>query len=155
MSPGFSVIQEKFHSQIFLGGAFLAVIAAAFSLYFSTPASAAEEVNRLGYTSSRICGYCHVDIYKSWKKSIHSRSYTDQAFQDAYRKAYAESKGLLKGYCLRCHAPTTYTTKDVEGSLPITREGVTCDFCHTIEDVNLNHSQHRLNAARKPVGVAG
>lgn len=138
MTPGMSTVKGKFRPPALSLVLFLALIAAAFSLFY--PASAAaDEIDRLGYTSSRVCGYCHVDIYESWKKSVHSRSYTDQAFQDAYRKAHEESKGRVKGFCLRCHAPTTYTTKDAEGSLPITREGVTCDFCHTIERVDLDH----------------
>jgi hypothetical protein len=36
-----------------------------------------------------------------------------------------------------CHAPTALATGDWELQRPVTREGVTCDFCHTVGDVDL------------------
>ena len=38
---------------------------------------AAAEISAEGYTSSRVCGECHVDIYNSWKKSLHAFAIAD------------------------------------------------------------------------------
>lgn len=99
----------------------------------------AAEMDRSGYSSATACAYCHADIYESWNRSAHSWSYSDSTFMDAYRQAYVDTKGAAQKLCFKCHAPTTMATKDFEAAMPITKEGVTCDFCHTVEDVNLSH----------------
>ncbi|MGK7346390.1 MAG: multiheme c-type cytochrome [Candidatus Nitrospinota bacterium M3_3B_026] len=101
----------------------------------------AEEIDRQGYTSAEICSYCHADIYESWKNSLHALSHTNPVFMTAYRRAYLETKGEAKKFCLKCHAPTTYSTGDFDAEMKITREGVTCDFCHTVEDVHLDRPE--------------
>lgn len=93
------------------------------------------------YESSQICKECHEDIYRNWRHSLHALSFSNPIFQTAYRKAYTETKGEAKKYCLNCHAPTVRMTGDYDAEMPITREGVTCDFCHTISGVVLqNHA---------------
>ncbi len=99
----------------------------------ATPApSALPKVNAKGYTSSEVCGKCHEDIHRTWKNSLHAMSLSDPVFDAAYWEAIKLSKGAAKPLCLRCHAPTTRVTKDYDQRLPITEEGITCDFCHTI-----------------------
>lgn len=44
-------------------------------------------------------------------------------------------------FCLKCHAPTVLFTKDFGLEQDVTREGITCDFCHTISDVNLMNQE--------------
>lgn len=90
------------------------------------------------YTSSAVCGRCHVQIYDRWKESLHARAYDNPIFDVAYTLAYRKTAGKAKEICLPCHAPTTIFTGDFDHELPITREGVTCDFCHTVKDVNLH-----------------
>lgn len=115
-------------------------LAAAF-FFTAGSAGAGQEIDRASYTSASVCGLCHADIYESWKKSFHARAYSDPIFQKAYRQAFTESKGKSKEICLKCHAPTTMATKDTSAKLPVTHEGVTCDFCHTVESVDLkNHT---------------
>ncbi len=102
-----------------------------------TPApSALPKVNPDGYTSSEVCGQCHEDIHRTWKNSLHAMSLSDPVFDAAYWQAIKLSRGSAKSLCLRCHAPTTRITKDFDQRLPITAEGVSCDFCHTITAVD-------------------
>lgn len=118
----------------------LSLPAIMFTLLVHSPGAAlGAEMDRTGYTSSTVCAYCHPDIYEGWSRSAHSWSYADSTFMDAYRQAYVDTKGAAKEHCFRCHSPTTIATKDFDAAMPITREGVTCDFCHTVEDVNLSH----------------
>jgi len=91
------------------------------------------------FESSKVCKQCHEDIYNTWRNSLHSRSYSNTVFLTAYRKAYTETKGNAKKYCLNCHAPTVEVTGDYDIETKITKEGVTCDFCHTVSSVNLDY----------------
>ena len=84
------------------------------------------------FNSARECGACHQAIYSRWAHSMHSNSYLDPVFRDALYKAHYVSQGKAAPACLRCHSPTTAETKDFYGTAEITREGVTCDFCHSI-----------------------
>ncbi len=102
----------------------------------SPPRGSPPTVKAKGYTSSAVCGQCHEDIYKTWKNSLHAMSLSDPIFDAAYWQAIKLSKGGARPLCLSCHAPTTRMTKDYDQRLPITEEGITCDFCHTVAGVN-------------------
>ncbi len=102
-----------------------------------------------GYTSSAVCGKCHVQIYNRWKESIHAHAYDDPIFDVSYNIAYRKTAGEAKKICLPCHAPTTTFTGDYDAQLPITKEGVTCDFCHTVKDVDL----HAKDPYLKEIGL--
>lgn len=92
-----------------------------------------------GFTPAKTCGVCHEAIYKDFQKSLISRTFTDPIFKYAYMEAYLATKGEAKFVCLKCHAPTVLVTKDYDMEMQITREGVTCDFCHSIRGVNLKN----------------
>ncbi len=128
----------------------LLVLLAAVFFFAAGNASAGQDIDRTSFTGAATCGLCHVDIYEGWKKSFHARAYSDRVFQKAYRQAFTASKGKAKSTCLKCHAPTVVATKDTGAELPLTQEGVTCDFCHTIEAVDLKN-----NSAPFKVDVGG
>lgn len=87
------------------------------------------------FKAAAACGECHQDHYQNWKNSLHALSYTNPIFQAAYQKAFTETEGKAAKLCLPCHAPTTRKTGDYAVKNEITREGITCDFCHSVEDV--------------------
>jgi hypothetical protein len=95
-------------------------------------------VKKEGYTESHVCGVCHTMIYKQWKNSLHGSSISDPVFLGVYSGVEKEEN---RRFCLKCHAPTVRVTGDYSFSQPITKEGVTCDFCHTIKGVNLNNEE--------------
>ncbi|HTO96201.1 MAG TPA: multiheme c-type cytochrome, partial [Myxococcales bacterium] len=84
------------------------------------------------FNSAQACGSCHQAIFAKWSHSMHSNSYLDPVFRDALYKAHYLSQGKAAPTCLRCHSPTVSETKDYYGTAEITREGVTCDYCHSI-----------------------
>jgi hypothetical protein len=90
-----------------------------------------------GFISSEVCGQCHKDIYDYWSRSLHRHSVDDPVFYVAYLEAYKKTEGDAKYLCTRCHAPTTLITKDYSMESEISREGVTCDFCHSVKAVDL------------------
>jgi hypothetical protein len=97
----------------------------------------ATKVKSTGYTSSAVCGQCHTEIYKNWRNSLHALAVKDPIFQAAYAEVIMDGIPGAKRLCLTCHAPTTYVTNDLDLSDGLSKEGVTCDFCHTVTDVHI------------------
>lgn len=88
------------------------------------------------FSPSSYCGGCHQDIYKKWKNSLHAKAALDDpVFDAAYMEALKFSGGQAKTLCLKCHAPTVLITKDYDAKLASTKEGIPCDFCHTVKAV--------------------
>ncbi len=92
------------------------------------------------FTNGRKCGDCHKEIYNYWSKSLHRHSVDDPVFETAYLEAYKKTEGEARYLCPRCHAPTTQLTGDYALNSELSKEGVTCDFCHSIKSVNLDSS---------------
>ncbi len=93
------------------------------------------EVKPDRYQSARICGSCHEDILFKWAHSMHALAYTDRVFRQALLEAYYYSEGKAAERCLRCHSPTAVETGDFLGKQDLTLEGVTCDYCHSIDGI--------------------
>ena len=91
------------------------------------------------YTSVKACASCHRLIHQYWSESAHARSATSPAYLAGLESAVAAAsdKQALRVDCVWCHAPTVLLTGDYELKQQITREGVSCDFCHTVKDVDL------------------
>jgi hypothetical protein len=95
-----------------------------------------EEVR--GQSSAEVCGDCHSEEYKQWSESMHSKStpVKDILFEKVYQKSQLDTKGKTKLYCIRCHVPVSTLNGDFEYKKEITREGVTCDICHTAKSLS-------------------
>jgi ssDNA-binding Zn-finger/Zn-ribbon topoisomerase 1 len=115
------------------------------SLAVGSGAAVGAGVETEGYTSARICGQCHEDIYDSWKDSLHAYSLTDPIFDGAYMQALKEAGDAARRLCLQCHAPMVMQNGDYELRLGVTREGVSCDFCHTVTAVHLDRRENRYS----------
>ena len=88
------------------------------------------------YTSSVQCKGCHEQIYNEWSTSMHSQALSDPIFQGAL------SQQKDKTICISCHAPITRLNGDFNMTEDITKEAISCDFCHTISGLNeSNHMQ--------------
>lgn len=96
------------------------------------------KINERGFTRAEACGKCHTQMYEAWKESMHARAVSDPIFQAAYLDAYYKTKGGAARLCLRCHAPITQQSGDFNLDAPLTSEGVACDFCHSLKEVNLD-----------------
>jgi hypothetical protein len=107
-------------------------------------ASAAAPPAPEPYTSARNCLTCHQTIHLYWSESQHSRSASKPSYLEALRAAVdgATDKDAVRRGCVWCHAPTALVTADYHLERPITKEGVTCDFCHTVADVDLEKPDH-------------
>jgi hypothetical protein len=88
-------------------------------------------------TSSQSCKECHEEIYSHWKNAMHSMSIEDPIFMASYLESYFNTGGQAKTNCLQCHAPVALVNDDYDLKKEVTKEGVSCDFCHSIKSVDL------------------
>jgi hypothetical protein len=138
----------------------LIVAAAVPCLVWSTLALAAPQpVKRGALNSSSTCAECHEQIHTMWQRSLHGMALSDPIFQVSFMRAYFETKGKAAAVCLRCHAPVAAMTGDLELKDPMSREGISCDYCHSIAAVNLarasNPYEVRLDGVKRgPLGDA-
>jgi hypothetical protein len=65
---------------------------------------------------------------------------------EAATQGAGDASAVRRG-CVWCHAPTALVSGDFALAEPVTREGVTCDFCHTLADVDLGKSDHPFELA--------
>ncbi len=89
------------------------------------------------YTSSKACQSCHPDHYDMWAHSMHALSVDDPIFQVSFLQAQVEKGDSARKMCLSCHAPIAVTNRDYSMSMEYTREGVSCDFCHSVTEVHI------------------
>jgi hypothetical protein len=95
------------------------------------------------YGSAKTCASCHKTIYNYWSESAHAQS-LDAPYRDALAAAVgsATDKEAVRRGCVWCHAPTALATGDYELKQALTTEAITCDFCHTVADVDLGKPDH-------------
>lgn len=103
--------------------------------------NAAEPLKLEDFSPAEKCGSCHVEVYQQWQTSNHSRAATDPVFWQFFQQAVRDLNSSASDLCLTCHLPVATVVKEVPltGPLsfplklsPVAKEGVTCDFCHTI-----------------------
>lgn len=101
------------------------------------------------YAPSKACSACHQTIYTYWSESAHARSASRPAYLEALGTAVegAADKDAVRRGCVWCHAPTALVSGDYALAQPVTREGVNCDFCHTIAGVDLEKAGHPFELA--------
>ena len=89
-------------------------------------------------SSAELCGRCHRAILEAWKTSAHSRAMESALFQHGLQvteKTFGQATGWT---CLGCHAPLAGLIKDLSLQRKVSWEGVTCDYCHSIQAVSLS-----------------
>ncbi|NIT84327.1 MAG: hypothetical protein GWN10_21435 [Nitrospinaceae bacterium] len=88
-----------------------------------------------GFSSSKKCGQCHQQLFADWEHSLHAKSSDNAVFHAAYLQVYFEQGERARPACLNCHAPVAYYNNDPKLTQPVSREGVSCDFCHSIAEI--------------------
>ncbi len=123
-----------------------ALLALVYIAIFAPAIVSAQEdkivINDNGFTSSETCGSCHSQIYDRWKESMHAGAISDPIFRASYMMAFFKDPEKSPKLCLRCHAPTTIMADNPDIEEKIAKEGVTCDFCHSIRGISLDKVGH-------------
>jgi len=107
-------------------------VTCALLLFYSTTALA---IDLKPPSSAELCGDCHRAIYDGWKRSAHATAMESRLFQDALKRAEEDFGVQARKNCLACHAPVAVQTGDLGLVRKVSWEGVTCDYCHSIQEV--------------------
>jgi len=101
------------------------------------------------------CQVCHPDVTEQWKRDAHSRSAVNPLFLTFFngtndhgnigvRPGYKLDFPNSNGNCATCHVPVlalnnpfNSNPNDAQG---IAKEGIFCDLCHKIYDVNIDRT---------------
>ena len=130
--------------------------AAVFALVSASGGGAAGGAAPAGtpaYAPARECAECHRAIHKYWSESEHARAAQSPAFRAglAAAMAGAPDKAAVRRECAWCHVPTALVTADWDAEGAVAREGVTCDFCHTVSGVTLSRKGDPFDVQPGPV----
>ncbi len=93
------------------------------------------------FQAAAVCGACHTQHYEEWKRSAMARSAQRPEFLLNLFRLGQDLRGAPVDdvqICLQCHAPlaTMGPQLDLDLALDSSREGVTCDVCHTAVHVD-------------------
>ncbi|MBB5020787.1 multiheme c-type cytochrome [Desulfurispira natronophila] len=103
------------------------------------------------FESPGACLGCHPGIHQEWSHSMHSFAWKNRWYQDDYQMAHSETGGATDVLCGACHAPIAART----GQLPphdasrfddTSKQGISCDFCHTITDVERPYNMGNISS---------
>lgn len=80
------------------------------------------------------CKQCHLDIAAQFERSAHAGA--DRSKNLLFGRMYLQSLRVTRGAtflnCGPCHEPMSYVNQDFEFTRDVTKEGVTCSFCHAV-----------------------
>jgi len=105
--------------------------------------------------TSDACGTCHRDIYRMWRDSAHAEASEDPFFTEVFDEIRRTREPELARLCLDCHAPMAVVAGDPAMQRSASREGVSCDYCHSLVEVEINErgAAPRLDIGRVKRGT--
>lgn len=88
----------------------------------------------LNLQEASTCKNCHLGITEQWELSAHSKSERsqNQLFGRMYFHSLRVTRGGTMLNCGPCHEPITFVNQDFNFIRDVSREGVTCAFCHMV-----------------------
>ena len=91
------------------------------------------------YQSAKLCAECHPRQYNEWRQSMHAYAAISPVFEAMNAKAFRDSSGDVGTFCTGCHSPVGTAQGEgghtsVEERSEISKEGITCSYCHTAID---------------------
>jgi ssDNA-binding Zn-finger/Zn-ribbon topoisomerase 1 len=111
--------------------AFLLVAATLVLSGYTPPPLFRQDVN---LQPAETCKNCHLDISEQWGRSAHSKAErsANQLFGRMYWQSLRITRGATMINCGPCHEPATFVNQDFNSIREVSREGVTCVFCHMV-----------------------
>jgi len=87
---------------------------------------------------ARFCSSCHQNQMKEWQSSSMALAWKNPVFQAFLEDAKKDLGPEVQTDCVACHAPLGFVTGDLKMEDPKSQEGVTCNFCHNVSDVEVS-----------------
>lgn len=105
----------------------------AFGLGFLLAAAPIEGHGDDSFRSAKSCSRCHPEIYRTWRSSRHAAANTGVLYRTSLDRIRREGTGRDSD-CGFCHDPLRFFLAPDDPVADILgQEGVTCDFCHSVE----------------------
>jgi len=133
-----------------IGCGALALLASAVAAQAPAPTPSGEAASTAtlpAFQPAATCGECHTRELEQWRESWMSRAWTARNFQhdvEALARAGETDRRFSPAGCLRCHAPLAVVLRDPGVERAISREGVSCDFCHSIASIGGSDGSGKL-----------
>lgn len=86
--------------------------------------------------SATNCGACHKLFKVQWEGSAHGTSWKNPVFRAFLEEATKSLGSAVQPGCIACHAPAAHVAGDANVADPVSQEGIGCNFCHNIKDVD-------------------
>lgn len=92
------------------------------------------------------CKECHPKHFEQWSGSMHAYAAEDPVFVAMNKRGQRDTNGALGDFCITCHAPMALKLGIQNGAnfdpatLPPEAKGITCFFCHNVEQVTDDHN---------------
>ena len=109
-------------------------------------AACGEKLSVAELQDPQTCMECHAEHYRQWSGSMHAYASEDPVFIAMNKRGQRETNGELGDFCIKCHAPMALELGLATGAnfdpaaLPPAARGVTCYFCHNVEQVTTDHN---------------
>lgn len=106
------------------------------------PAGNSPKFKVTDFATAETCQGCHPNHYAEWRSSMHAYAFTDPVFFAMNAVGQQKTGGKLDQFCTKCHSPVASLTGetppffDPQNLSPISRQGVSCDVCHSITKIN-------------------
>lgn len=85
------------------------------------------------FRSATVCAPCHLEIFRTWRSSRHASANTGPLFRLAVDRMQRGDSHPDQA-CEFCHNPLRFFLDPDDPKVAIfAQEGVTCDFCHSVE----------------------
>ena len=93
------------------------------------------------YMSAETCAECHPNQYAEWRQSMHAYAALSPVFDAMAQKAFRDTAGEVGTFCTGCHTPQGTLDGEPGSTMAdqrshLSREGITCDVCHTVTAVS-------------------
>lgn len=102
------------------------------------------------------CKDCHPRHYNEWSGSMHAYAAKDPVFLAMNKRAQQETQGVLREFCVNCHAPMAVRENAITdfsdlSNVPEHLQGVTCYFCHNAVGVMADHTNANVVLANDDI----
>jgi hypothetical protein len=123
------------------------------SLFAPSPASTITGglLTLESYPSPQVCARCHVGIHNNWQHSMHAVSAIDPWYLKVKEQLEFERPQAEVRECAGCHAPIALMTGEVglySTESASSKQGVSCFFCHSVEQVKSGNGGYVSNPGR-------
>lgn len=87
------------------------------------------------YESANVCGVCHDQFFQQWRSGLHGKTFTSEIFQTLFAEAQKTKGYSINSECNKCHKPMDEKSQNASDEL--LAQGVNCDFCHTVSNIDM------------------